>query len=68
MAQPVVHFELVARDGTSLQGFVSYSEVFGCDAEDTPNGSIIRLQDELPDDVSFYVAVGGAARCARVSA
>jgi hypothetical protein len=54
MERPVVHFELVGRDGASLEGFVSYSEVFG----DTATGAVMQLQDELPDDVTFYVSVG----------
>ena len=58
MGQPVVHFELVGRDGTSLEGFLSYSEVFGCDAGPQGlNDAFTKLQDELPDDVAFYVSV-----------
>lgn len=61
MAEPVVHFELVGRNGTSLQGFISYSEVFGCDADAS------HLKDELPDDVAFYVSVRGVSPRAAVT-
>ena len=57
MEQPVVRFELVGRDGASLEGFVSYSEVFGCDGE-VGDIAVMKLKDDLPDDVTFYVSVG----------
>ena len=62
MERPVVHFELVARDGTSLEGFLSYSEVFGCDSS-----AVAQLRDELPDDVTFYVSVNRPFRQSSVS-
>lgn len=63
MGQPVVRFELVGRNGTSLEGFVSYSEVFGCDADAGPSakGAVTQLHDELPEDVTFYVSVGAGS-------
>ena len=68
MEQPVVHFELIGRDGASLEGFVSYSEVFGCEADagNTPIGAVVQLTDELPEDVTFYVSVGAGSRRPRV--
>jgi hypothetical protein len=50
MGQPVVHFEIIARDGPKLQSY--YSELFGwqIDANNPMNYGMVRREDNLTAD------------------
>jgi uncharacterized protein len=54
MGQPVVHFEIIAKDGEALKGY--YSELFGWEIDsDNPMkyGTIQREGNVSPDDVGI---------------
>ncbi len=59
MGQPVVHFEIVGKDGPALQSF--YSELFGW-TYDTKNpmsyGVVAREDNVTPDGVGIGGGVG----------
>ncbi len=61
MGQPVVHFEVVGRDGDKLQGF--YSALFGWDFEDVGGPMNYRVVQRdgntTPDGVGIGGGVGG---------
>jgi uncharacterized protein len=56
MGQPVVHFEIIARDAERARGY--YSELFGwaIDASNPMNYGVIERQDNLNAD---GVGIGG---------
>jgi uncharacterized protein len=60
MGQPVVHFEVIGKDGGKLQGY--YSELFDwkIDADNPMNyGIVLREQNVNPDGVGIGGGVGG---------
>jgi uncharacterized protein len=60
MGQPVVHFEIIGRDGQALQSY--YSELFGWDIQsDNPMGYglVAREGNTNPDGVGIGGGVGG---------
>jgi uncharacterized protein len=56
MGQPVVHFEVIGKDGKKLQGF--YSQLFGweIDANNPMNYGIVQRDDNTNSD---GVGIGG---------
>jgi predicted enzyme related to lactoylglutathione lyase len=61
MGQPVVHFEILGKDGEALQGY--YSELFGWEINtDNPMnyGVIAREGNTGPDGVGIGGGVAGA--------
>jgi uncharacterized protein len=56
MGQPVVHFEVIGKDGKKLQSY--YSELFGWNIDaDNPQGyGIVPREDNVDDD---GVGIGG---------
>ena len=60
MGQPVVHFEVVGKDGDKLQGY--YAELFGWNiVSDNPmNYGLVRKEDNPAPDGSFGIG-GGVA-------
>jgi predicted enzyme related to lactoylglutathione lyase len=63
MGQPVVHFEVVGRDGDKLKAY--YAELFGWEFEDTPGalqmnyGLVPREGNTNADGVGIPGGVGG---------
>jgi predicted enzyme related to lactoylglutathione lyase len=60
MGQPVVHFEVIGKDGEKLQGY--YSELFGWEIDaDNPMGyGIVGREDNTnPDGVGIGGGIGG---------
>ena len=61
MGQPVVHFEILGKDGAKLQSY--YSELFGWEinADNPMNyGIVMREGNTDPDGVGIGGGVGGA--------
>ena len=61
MGQPVVHFEIIGKDGAKLQSY--YSELFGWEinADNPMNyGIVTREGNTDPDGVGIGGGVGGA--------
>lgn len=59
MGQPVMHFEVIGRDGEALRSF--YSELFGwrIDADNPMNYGIVDREDNLsPEGVGIGGGVG----------
>ena len=56
MGQPVVHFEIIGKDGAKLQSY--YSELFGweIDADNPMHYGIVQREDNLSED---GVGIGG---------
>jgi predicted enzyme related to lactoylglutathione lyase len=60
MGQPVVHFEVVGKDGKALQGY--YAELFGweIDADNPMNyGMVAREGNVNPEGVGIGGGIGG---------
>ena len=60
MGQPVVHFEIIGKDGAALQRY--YSELFGWDVDaDNPMkyGMVPREGNVDPDGVGIGGGIGG---------
>lgn len=60
MGQPVVHFEVIGRDGEKLRSY--YSELFGweIDADNEMNYGVIQREGNTnPDGVGIGGGVGG---------
>ena len=60
MGQPVVHFEVIGRDGQKLQSY--YADLFGweIDADNPMNYGMVQLEGNTnPDGVGIGGGVGG---------
>ncbi len=60
MGQPVVHFEIIARDGEALRGY--YSELFGWEIDaDNPMGyGVVQREGNLtPEGIGIGGGVAG---------
>lgn len=60
MGQPVVHFEVIGRDGTKLQSY--YADLFGWEIDaDNPMGYglVQREQNVNPEGIGIGGGVGG---------
>jgi predicted enzyme related to lactoylglutathione lyase len=59
MGQPVVHFEVIGRDGAKLRSY--YSELFGWtpDADNPMNYGLVQREDNVnPDGIGIAGGIG----------
>lgn len=60
MGQPVVHFEVIGKDGEALRGFYSGLFDWKIDADNPMNYGIVKREDNPAADGSFGIG-GGVA-------
>ena len=61
MGQPVVHFEVIGKDGAALRSFYSQLFDWSIDADNPMNyGMVWREQNQSPDGVGIGGGVGQA--------